>query len=260
VQAGVKLALVTALLALAAAGSAAAAQSPLVGKGKALYGQYCAVCHGGNGDGIRKPRAAGYGPSRETRPERGAGPSLHDSGAEAADFYLTTGYMPLPRLGVQPKRRKRLLLGDAQIRALTAYVASLGKGPPIPHPDPARGSVAVGMQLFTQHCAGCHQIVAQGGYVTGAIAPPLGEASARQIAEAVRIGPWIMPAFSEKLISNRQLDSLVAYVQYARNPDDRGGWAIGRIGPVPEGIVSWFVAGFALVATCMVIGRRARRS
>jgi ubiquinol-cytochrome c reductase cytochrome c subunit len=260
VQAGVRLVLATAVLALAAAGSAGAAQSPLVGKGKGLYGQYCAVCHGANGDGIRRPRAAGYGPARDSKPELGAGPSLQDSGAEAADFYLTTGYMPLPRLGVQPKRRDRLLLGPDQIQALTAYVASLGNGPPIPQPQPQRGSVASGQQLFTQHCAGCHQIVAQGGYVTGAIAPPLGQASARQIAEAVRIGPWVMPAFSTKVLSDRQLDSIVAYVQYARNPDDRGGWAIGHIGPVPEGIVSWFIAGVALVATCMVIGRKARRT
>ena len=54
-----------------------------------------------------------------------------------------------------------------------------------------------------------------------------------------------MPAFSKKAITDKQLDSLIAYVQYAKNPDDRGGWAIGRIGPVPEGIVAWFIAGLA---------------
>jgi ubiquinol-cytochrome c reductase cytochrome c subunit len=246
------------LFALASAGSAAAASPSLVREGKGLYGQNCIVCHGPNGAGIEKPRAAGYGPTREHQPENGAGPSLHGVGALAADFYLRTGYMPLPRLGVQPKRRDHLLLSEPQIDALVAYVASLGSGPAIPHPDPARGSVADGMQLFTQHCAGCHQIVAQGGYVTGAVAPPLGEATPTQIAEAVRVGPWVMPAFSPKVISNRQLDSLIAYVDYAKDPDDRGGWAIGRLGPVPEGIVAWFIAGAALVATCTVIGRRLR--
>jgi ubiquinol-cytochrome c reductase cytochrome c subunit len=243
---------------LLCAGGASAQSSKLVQQGATIYGQYCVMCHGPGGTGIRRPKKVGYGRTQDTRVNYGAGPSLRGVGALAADFYLHTGYMPLPRLRLQPRRRSPLLLSEPQIKALTAYVASLGAGPPIPKPNPERGSVAAGLQLFTQHCAGCHQVVAQGGYVTGSVAPPLGQATTRQIAEAVRIGPWIMPAFSKKTISDRQLDSLIAYVRYAKNPDDRGGWAIGRIGPVPEGIVAWFIAGVALVGTCMVIGRRLR--
>jgi ubiquinol-cytochrome c reductase cytochrome c subunit len=243
---------------LLCAGGASAQSSKLVGRGATVYGQYCVMCHGPGGAGIRRPKKVGYGRTQDTRINYGAGPSLHGVGALAADFYLHTGYMPLARLGLQPRRRSPLLLSEPQIEALTAYVASLGPGPAIPTPHPERGSVADGLQLFTQHCAGCHQVVAQGGYVTGAVAPPLGQATPRQIAEAVRIGPWVMPAFSKKTITDKQLDSLVAYVQYAKNPDDRGGWAIGRIGPVPEGIVAWFIAGAVLVATCMVIGKRLR--
>ncbi len=73
-----------------------------------------------------------------------------------------------------------------------------GTGPPIPTPHPERGSLSDGLQLFTEHCAGCHQIVAEGGYVTGGVAPPLDGRDAAQIAEAVRIGPYLMPRFSEK--------------------------------------------------------------
>jgi ubiquinol-cytochrome c reductase cytochrome c subunit len=65
-----------------------------------------------------------------------------------------------------------------------------------------------------------------------------------------------MPRFGTDEISNSDLDSLVAYVEWAKHPDDRGGWGIGHIGPVPEGIVSWLLAGAVLVATCLVIGRR----
>ena len=93
-------------------------------------------------------------------------------GALAADFYLRTGYMPLPHLGMQPRRR-RVLLSEPQIRALVAYIASLGPGPAIPTPHPERGSLSEGYHLFTDHCAGCHQVVGEGGYVTGAVAPPL---------------------------------------------------------------------------------------
>jgi ubiquinol-cytochrome c reductase cytochrome c subunit len=126
----------------------------------------------------------------------------------------------------------------------------------VPTPDPARGSVSDGQRLFSEHCAGCHQIVGAGGYVTGGVVPPLDRATPVQIAEAVRIGPYVMPTFSRSQISDRDLDSLIAYVEEAKHPQDRGGWALGHVGPVPEGLVTWLLAAAALVAVCMVIGRR----
>ena len=163
--------------------------------------------------------------------------------------------MPLRSPSDQPTRRHPLFT-PSQIDALVAYVASLGKGEPVPKPHPERGSIPVGLRLFTEHCAGCHQVVGEGGYVTGARVPPLKQASATQIAEAVRVGPYLMPRFPKTQISDRQLDSIVAYVEWAKHPDDRGGWGIGHIGPVPEGLVAWLLAGTALVAVCVVIGKR----
>jgi ubiquinol-cytochrome c reductase cytochrome c subunit len=163
--------------------------------------------------------------------------------------------MPLESATDQPVR-SRVLLSDREIRALVAYVASLGKGPPIPTPHPGRGDVAAGQRLFAEHCAGCHQIVAEGGYVTGARVPPLEDASPVQIAEAVRTGPYVMPRFSKQEIGERELDSIIAYVQYAKDPDDSGGWDLGHLGPIPEGMVTWLIAAVALVATCLVIGKR----
>ncbi len=262
-QASVRLrtGLLAALGALAVAAPAGAAPpSAAVQFGKRLYGQYCVACHGANGSGITKsgPSRVGAGPSRSQSQNPGLGPSLRGVGALAPDFYLRTGYMPLQRIGLQP-RRSRVLLSEQQITALIAYVASLGPGPSIPTPHPGRGSTSRGLKLFTDHCAGCHQVVAEGGYVTGAVAPPLGDATTRQIAEAVRIGPYVMPRFSAKQISNADLDSIIAYVQYAKHPDDRGGWALGHVGPVPEGLVAWFIAGAALIAVCIVLGKRLRR-
>jgi ubiquinol-cytochrome c reductase cytochrome c subunit len=238
------------LAALVLAGSAAGAN------GKALFGRYCASCHGPDAAGSTGQRYGG-GQGRNQSVQTGMGPSLIGVGARSADFYLRTGYMPLKRNGIQP-RRSRLLLGPQEIDALIKYVASLGSGPAVPTPHPERGNVSAGMTLFRSHCAGCHQIVAEGGYVTNAVPPALGDATARQIAEAVRIGPYVMPSFSAKAISDRQLDSIVRYVQYAQHPDNAGGWALGNIGPIPEGLVSWFIAGVVLIGTCLIIGKRLR--
>lgn len=248
--------------ALALAGAAAAAPpkpGTAAARGYHLYGEYCVSCHGALGPGgTHTTRTIGAGPRREQVQQGAKAPSLVGVGAQSADFYLRTGYMPLPHMGIQP-RRARVPFSDRQIRDLVAYVASLGGGPPIPTPHPERGSVSLGMHLFTDHCAGCHQVAAQGGYVTGATPPPLEGDSATQIAEAVRIGPNVMPTFSTKAISNAQLDSIIAYVDYAKHPQDAGGFGIGHIGPVPEGLVTWFIAAAVLIAVCMLIGERLRR-
>jgi ubiquinol-cytochrome c reductase cytochrome c subunit len=239
---GVKL--VTALALLLLLPSVAAAKDR---RGAALYAANCASCHGLNGQGVAIATPGANGTD-------GQGPPLRNVGARAADFYLRTGYMPLGEPDEQP-RRHRVLFSDHEIRAMVDYIASLGKGPRIPKPHPERGSLSEGFTLFQDHCAGCHQIVGEGGYVTGAVAPPLHSSSAVQIAQAVRIGPYVMPRFSERAIGPHQLDSLIAYVQYTKDPQDSGGWSIGRIGPVPEGLVAWGLGMLVLVGTCVVIGR-----
>jgi len=209
--------------------------------GAGLFAENCSRCHGVTGTGVP-----------------GEGPSLRNVGAGTADFYLRTGYMPLRNPHDQPSR-SRPLFSDGEIKAIVAYVASLGHGPPIPSPQWQSGSVAAGLTLFTDHCAGCHQAVAQGGYVTGARVPPLTHASPREIAEAVRAGPYLMPRFSRKAISSRQLNDLIAYVQYTKHPQDPGGWPIGHLGPWPEGMVTWLLAVAVLVAMCTVFGKRLKR-
>jgi ubiquinol-cytochrome c reductase cytochrome c subunit len=249
-----------ALLALAATATARTGppSDPLAAQGFRLYGEYCVACHGANGQGQAPPEAGtvGFGPYRAEAEQQGIGPSLQGVGALAADFELSTGYMPLEHVGQEPRRREPRPLDDGQIRALTAYVASLGSGPAIPQPDPASGNLSEGQQLFAQHCAGCHQIAVQGGYVTGAVAWPLTKATPTQIAEAVRIGPYVMPRFPPSQISDAQLNSIIRYVEYAKHPQNLGGWSIGNIGPIPEGLIAWFLGGTILVITCIVIGTR----
>jgi quinol---cytochrome-c reductase cytochrome c subunit len=222
--------------------------TPLREYGYQLFGGNCVTCHGPDGRGVYTPR---HGSGDQDT----LGPRLKGVGALSADFYLRTGAMPLRSAYVQP-RRSRVLFSDREIRALVAYVASLGPGPAIPRPHPRQGTVSEGLRLFTEHCAGCHQINAEGGYVTGGIAPPLKDATPVQVAEAIRIGPYLMPSFSEKQLGDGEVDSIIRYVEQAKHPEDRGGWGIGHIGPVPEGIVTWLIAMVVLVAACAVIGGR----
>jgi ubiquinol-cytochrome c reductase cytochrome c subunit len=230
-------AVAVALLLLVLPGSAAAESS-----GRQLYLGGCASCHGFDARGL--PQIA---------------PDLHGAGASAADFYLRTGRMPLDvPTGEQPLRGKRAY-SERDIRALVAYIGSLG-GPGVPKVQPEEGNLSEGQHAFTTYCAGCHQIMGEGGVVTGAVPPDLKEATPTEVAEAVRIGPYVMPAFSRRQIDEHTLDSIALYVQQVvQHPPDRGGWGIGHIGPIPEGMVAWLLAGSALLLVARIIGERMER-
>jgi ubiquinol-cytochrome c reductase cytochrome c subunit len=231
----------------AAAGSQGSAPQPpagtradpaLLARGKALFADACAECHGD-----------------DLRGRSGQGPSLIGAGAGAVDFYVSTGRMPLASPTDEPVRA-RPAYGRRDIAALVAYVGAFG-ATTLPDANPKDGSVASGKESFTEHCAGCHQIMGRGGIVTGAFVPSLQDASPRQLAEAVRVGPYLMPRFSENEIDQAELDDLAAYVQFSKHPDNRGGWGIGNIGPIPEGLVAWLLAGVVLLGVLRWLGERA---
>jgi ubiquinol-cytochrome c reductase cytochrome c subunit len=221
----------------AGSGRGGAASPAQVAAGRTLFVESCASCHGLQARGIP-----------------GRAPSLRGVGALAADFYLETGRMPLASPRAQPLR-SRPAFPQRQIRALIAYVASFG-GPPIPTVDAGRGSIAQGQQLFAVDCAGCHTIQARGGVVTGAVVPALTHATARQIAEAIRIGPYAMPPFGPGQLTGAEIDSIARYVASTDRPDDPGGWDIGRIGPITEGMAAWLLAVVALVIIARLLGER----
>jgi ubiquinol-cytochrome c reductase cytochrome c subunit len=229
-----------ALWSAAAGGQDQGASHPgLAQRGRELYAQSCAGCHG-----------------EDLRGRKGQGPALRGVGAAAVDFYLSTGRMPLADPTDEPVRSDPAF-SRRDIGALVAYVAGFG-GPAIPAVDPDRGDVARGKEAFTESCAGCHQVQGRGGVVTGAFVPAITDATPRQLAEAVRIGPYLMPKFGERQIDQEELDDIAAYARAARDPDDRGGWGIGNIGPVPEGLIAWLLAGIVLLGVVRLLGERAK--
>jgi ubiquinol-cytochrome c reductase cytochrome c subunit len=218
--------------------AAGSSRTAIPEEGRELFEEHCSTCHGLAGKGVK-----------------GQAPSLVGAGGAAADFYLRTGRMPLDQVGDEPLRGEPRF-GDKEIRALDAYVESLGEGPAIPKVEPTKGSVSEGMEMFTESCAGCHGIGAKGGVAIGGYAPPLGEATPTEIGEAIRVGPYIMPRFSAAQITPAQVDSIARYVELTQHPEDAGGFGIGHIGPVPEGLVAWLAALVALLLVARLIGER----
>ncbi len=203
-----------------------------IAAGRQLYQVACTTCHGTEGEGVD-----------------GRGPSLIGVGAASADFYLSTGRMPLDRPRAQAER-KRVAYSPVQIRHLVAFVASLGLGPAVPRVDPALGDLSEGNRLYANNCAPCHSSAGAGGALGHAVyAPPLNRATPVQVAEAIRIGPGAMPVFGAETLDDEQVNSIVRYVGYLQDPVDRGGLGLGHLGAIPEGFVAWvFGLGAMLVA------------
>ncbi|MFE9690165.1 c-type cytochrome [Micromonospora sp. NPDC005806] len=216
-----------------------AASTPAADRGTQLYLEQCASCHGPQGRGSQR------------------GPSLIGVGPAAVDFQLSTGRMPVSQEVPQARRREPVFSAD-DISALVGHVATFGGGgPQIPRVAP--GNVVSGRELFAGNCAPCHGATGSGAVLTnGWSAPPLYDASATQIAEAVRVGPGLMPAFPGQVLTDQQVDDLTSYVRRLRSERlDRGGNPLGRLGPLAEGVVAWLAVLGLLLAGVRWLGRRA---
>jgi ubiquinol-cytochrome c reductase cytochrome c subunit len=66
----------------------------------------------------------------------------------------------------------------------------------------------------------------------------------------------VMPRFGERQLDDTELASVTRYVLSTRDPDDRGGWGIGHLGPIPEGMVTWLLGLAAIVLAIRIIGER----
>lgn len=213
-------------------------------EGRRLYGTGCVSCHGVDGRGQDAPNGSQRGPT------------LERTGAAGVYYQVSTGRMPLANPGDVPSR-KDPAYSEGEIEALVAYVASLGDGPEVPEVDLAEGDLARGGELYRETCQACHSATGAGGALSyGRAAPSLSEPNPTQVAAAIRSGPGPMPAFGPELLDQRELDSVARYVDYLKEPDDRGGFALGRLGPIPEGFMVWVGALGLLLVVAFWMGAR----
>jgi ubiquinol-cytochrome c reductase cytochrome c subunit len=199
------------------------AASAQVSQGRAIFLEECATCHGQFAQGTP-----------------GVAPSLIGVGAAAVDFQLTTGRMPAKDTGPE-QPRKPPQLTPSQIKAVVAYISSLGGGPPIPtqaEVSTKGANPGFGQQLFVASCAQCHNFQGAGGALTyGKYAPTLNKSTPTQIWEAMLTGPEAMPVFNNTTITPQQKRDIIAYITQTRAEPNPGGFSLGRIGPVTEGLV-----------------------
>ncbi len=69
-------------------------------------------------------------------------------------------------------------------------------------------------------------------------------------------GPQSMPVFGDNQLTPEQKRSVINYVQTLKESQDPGGLAIGRAGPVPEGLVIWMVGIAACIGAALWVGSR----
>jgi ubiquinol-cytochrome c reductase cytochrome c subunit len=227
-----------------AAASAPTASQQSIAEGKYLFNQSCASCHGLLAQGMP-----------------GVAPSLIGAGAAAVDFQMSTGRMPGKEQGAEMDR-KHPLFGQKQIYDIASYIDSLGGGPAIPSGQQVSTSganVGLGQELFTANCAACHNFVGAGGALTfGKYAPDLNQSTPVQIYEAMLTGPEAMPAFNDTTITPQEKRDIIAYVTQTRSEPNPGGFSLGRIGPVTEGLVVWLggIGLLVLAAIWIALKRR----
>lgn len=219
----------------------AVARADLPGEGRELFLRDCAWCHGDDARGTAR------------------GPGLLGTGSASVDFMLTTGRMPISSPDDRLERREPQY-ADEEIGDIVAYIDSISVGgPSIPELDLEHVNLSRGEVLYAENCAACHSSTGIGGALTGGrTAPALDDSTPRQTAEAIRIGPGTMPPFDAQSLDEDDLNAVVAYVDYLRDPDDEGGQPLGRVGPVAEGLVAWAVGLLALLLIIRWIGTTVR--
>ncbi|WP_309066317.1 cytochrome bc1 complex diheme cytochrome c subunit [Microbacterium sp.] len=210
----------------------AASSELTVEDGEKLFTANCATCHGMNLEGTDN------------------GPSLIGVGELSVEFQLATGRMPLQMQGPQAPQKPPQFT-DAQIRAMAAYVQSVAPGPTYPDDEvlDGKGDVSHGAELFRINCAMCHNVAAAGGALTeGKYAPALTSTSALHIYAAMVTGPQNMPVFGDMNLSTEDKRDIISALLYQQEAVQVGGFTLGSLGPVSEGLFIWIFGIGALVA------------
>ena len=230
----------------------------LVAEGRKLFLVGCASCHGQNGEGVDTVNGNHFGPS------------LAGVGAAAVDFQVGTGRMPMAQPG-QQNPEKPVVYSQDEIDALAAYVASLAPGPAVPEEadystaglteEERVEAVARGGLIFRTNCTACHNFAGKGGAMPqGGYAPDLSDTEAKYIYMAMITGPGNMDNFSDGNLSPEEKRDVIAYLYSLREQPDYGGFTLGGLGPVSEGLFAWVVGIGAMVGFAIWIAAHTTRS
>ncbi len=140
------------------------------------------------------------------------------------------------------------------------FVASKAPGPAIPSDEylQGKGNASEGAELFRINCAMCHNVAGAGGALTeGKFAPPLAGSAANHIYDAMLIGPQNMPVFNDTNITPEQKANIITYLKYLDETPSVGGFGLGNLGPVSEGLFIWIFGLGAIVAITVWLSSRA---
>ena len=178
--------------------------------------------------------------------------------------------MPAVQPGPQIPQKRTSYTAD-EIAALAAYVASLGPGPAIPKEsdwsldglsaEERQAAISRGGQIFLTNCTACHNFEGSGGAMPrGGYAPKIRGVSAKYIFEAMLTGPQAMDNFSNGNLSVDEKRDIIAYLQSLQDNPDYGGFGMGGIGPVSEGLFAWLVGIGSLVGVATWIAAHTART
>ncbi|WGL54185.1 c-type cytochrome [Nocardioides sp. BP30] len=233
-------------------------QAAMAAKGRQLFLVSCAFCHGQNGEGLT------------AKDGQLIGPALAGVGAAAVDFQVGTGRMPMVQPGAQVQKKKNIFTQD-EINELAAYVASLAPGPAIPSKADystdgmsaaeKQEAIVRGGQIFLTNCTACHNFTGEGGAMPrGGFAPKLLDTDPKHIYEAMLTGPQSMDSFSNGNLSPEMKRDVIAYIQSMKTQPGYGGFSLGNLGPVSEGLFAWIVGLGGLVAFAVWIAAHTART
>lgn len=204
-------------------------------RGDTLYTRHCARCHSADGSGRANERA----------------PALKGMEAARVDLVLRTGRMPPAD---EDGSGKAMEWNDTNRETLVEHMTAVFdlEGPLL---EPELGDPAAGREVFATHCAACHGYTGDGGVAgAGALTPRIVGLDPVVIAEAIRVGPFQMPAFVEEQVSDEEIGDIAAYLTEIVG-EETTPLGLGELNPV-------FLAAFvgllalAMILSCLFIAGR----
>lgn len=209
--------------------------------GASLYQRYCGLCHANDGSGV-----PGTGIE--------SGPELRGLPVAYVDLTIRTGRMPIVHDEVGAIEKQ---LTDEQRQAVVAWMTREFRleGE---IPDVRPGNAGSGQPLWLTNCAPCHSASGSGGIsADGSLAPDVTEVDPTGVVEAIRVGPFEMPEFGDRTLTDEDAADIAAYVQELGTADATP-LGLTHIGRVHAGAVTGVLA-LVMVGALVLVVRTGRR-